>query len=300
MGLFDFLFGPRIRLPYDRPTRLTRTARRAGAPGVDAAKLAIAALDGLKGVADVASAKRVPKGFYEYAQAMLTGFDLYADAARKTMGFEELPRAGTAEGKAACTTIPFPVSGVEMLVAYRKARQWRDFPQLAQRIAAQAEELFKLIQAGHTGKDLEKISLTGNAVAQGRLQWAQRGETCAFFDEGKGKCRLGDARPMVCRGHQLDGDVARHEPSHPEYLKAPAKNVRLPVVQQVAIGQLDKRMALQISPFLQAGMLQLLALNEGQLIQEVGEPPQRMEMDGRVQQRANKNVKHAKKFQKKK
>jgi ribosomal protein L30 len=82
--------------------------------------------------------------------------------------------------------------------------------------------------------------------------------------------------------------------------KAPAKNVRLPVVQQVAIGQLDKRMALQISPFLQAGMLQVLSLNEGQLIQEVGEPPQRMEMDGRVQQRANKNVKHAKKFQKKK
>ena len=38
---------------------------------------------------------------------------------------------------------------------------------------------------------------------------------------------------------------------------------------------------------------------EGELLQEVGEAPQRMQQDGRVAQKANRNVKHAKKYQKK-
>jgi hypothetical protein len=79
-----------------------------------------------------------------------------------------------------------------------------------------------------------------------------------------------------------------------------AKNIRLPVKVQVALAQLDKRMMLQMSPFLYAGALQLLQLGEGQPIQEVGEAPQRMQQDGQVAQKANRNVKHAAKFKKKK
>ena len=41
-------------------------------------------------------------------------------------------------------------------------------------------------------------------------------------------------------------------------------------------------------------------LQEGQPIQEVGEAPQRMQQDGQVAQKANRNVKHAAKFKKKK
>jgi hypothetical protein len=49
-----------------------------------------------------------------------------------------------------------------------------------------------------------------------------------------------------------------------------------------------------------ASVLQLLQLGEGQMLQEVGEAPQRMQQDGRVAQKANRNVSHAKKFAKKK
>jgi len=67
---------------------------------------------------------------------------------------------------------------------------------------------------------------------------------------------------------------------------------------QVLLTQLDKRMLLQNSPFLPAGVLQMLELGQGQVIQEVGEAPLRLQQDGSVAQRANRNVKHAKKFQK--
>ena len=42
-----------------------------------------------------------------------------------------------------------------------------------------------------------------------------------------------------------------------------------------------------------------LQLAEGALIQEVGEAPIKMQQDGHVAQRANRNVRHAKKYQKK-
>jgi hypothetical protein len=47
-------------------------------------------------------------------------------------------------------------------------------------------------------------------------------------------------------------------------------------------------------------VLQILQLADGQLVQEVGEPPVKMQQDGQIAARANRNVKHAKKFNKKK
>ncbi|MCA9684463.1 MAG: hypothetical protein KC457_19875, partial [Myxococcales bacterium] len=67
---------------------------------------------------------------------------------------------------------------------------------------------------------------------------------------------------------------------------------------QASLAQIDKRMELGLSPFLYASVLQLLQLGEGELLQEVGEAPRPMQQDGRVAQKANRNVKHAKKFQK--
>jgi hypothetical protein len=74
------------------------------------------------------------------------------------------------------------------------------------------------------------------------------------------------------------------------------RNIRIPIRKQAALQQLDKRMSLGLAPFMYAGVLQLLELAQGELIPETGEAVQRMGQDGRVQQRANRNVKHAKKF----
>ena len=59
-------------------------------------------------------------------------------------------------------------------------------------------------------------------------------------------------------------------------------------------------MNLELSPFLYAAVLQLLQIAEGQQINEAGEAPARMQQDGAVARPANRNVAHAKKFQKKK
>jgi hypothetical protein len=57
-------------------------------------------------------------------------------------------------------------------------------------------------------------------------------------------------------------------------------------------------MGLGLSPFLWVAVLQLLQLADGELLHEAGEAPRRMQQDGRVAQRANRNVRHAKKFKK--
>ncbi len=300
-AVLDFLaalFGRRSSLPRDRVTRTSRSARKAGAEHAAAIQKAIDTIAGLPGVADVAKTKRVPKGFYDEADAMYAAYDRYIDTVRRTIGLEDAAPAGTPEGKGACYTAPLGVSGVEALAIYRKIRTWQDFPQVAQRLGELGEQVFKDIQSNHTGKDPEKIRMTSKAAVTGRQQYEARAQACPFLDEGKGRCRIWDVRPNVCRMHHVTGDKALAHPSHEQHANVQVVNIRLPVRSQVALTQIDRRMGLGLSPFVFASELQLLQLAEGQMIQEVGEAPQRMQQDGRVQQKANRNVKHAKKFQK--
>lgn len=193
------------------------------------------------------------------------------------------------------------LSAIEALDIYRAIRGWRDFPQVARRLGELGEQQFKDIQEGHAGKDPEKIRLGGKAVRSGRLKFAQRMEPCPFLDTAKERCRIWEQRPLVCRMHHPSTPSEWSFPDHEKYPDGvKAKNLRLPVKIQVALAQLDKRMMLQLSPFMYASVLQILQLAEGQLVQEVGEAPVRMQQDGHIQQRANRNVAHAKKFKKKK
>ena len=57
-------------------------------------------------------------------------------------------------------------------------------------------------------------------------------------------------------------------------------------------------MALGLSPFLYAGVLQVLELSGGELIQEVGEAPRKMQQGGMVGERANRGGKHSKRAKK--
>nr|WP_255216169.1 YkgJ family cysteine cluster protein [Pseudenhygromyxa sp. WMMC2535] len=142
--------------------------------------------------------------------------------------------------------------------------------------------------------------MTSKAAGMGRKQFAERGEPCPFLDQGKGRCRIWERRPAVCRMQHITGDPTLADPRHERHEQVEVVNIRLPVRPQVSLSQIDKRMGLGISPFLYAGVLQLLQLSEGQMLLEVGEAPRPMQQDGRVVQRANRNVKHAKKYQKKK
>jgi Fe-S-cluster containining protein len=192
------------------------------------------------------------------------------------------------------------VSAIETLNIYRTIRTWKDFPQVARRLGELGEQQFKDIQSGHSGKDPEKIRMGGRAVRQGRLAFAQRKEPCPFLDVDKQRCRIWDQRPIVCRMHHPVTPPEWSQPDNEHYPSdVEAKNIRVPVKVQVGLAQLDKRMMLQMSPFMYAGILQLLQLGEGAVIQEVGEAPMRMQQDGHIAQRANRNVRHAKKFKKK-
>ncbi len=259
---------------------------------------AIDEIGAMPGLADIGQTKKVPKGFSERVEVLLAHYDKYAERAREELGIADLPRAGTPEGVGACYAAPMGVSGVEAINIYREVRTWKDFQAVAQRMGELAEMQMKDIQSLHKGKDPEKIRLTGKAVQKGRVHFARRGEPCPFLDRNKRRCRLGELRPVVCRMHHIATDPQWSNPQHPEHDKVQAKNLRLPIRQQVALQQIDKRMALQLSPFLYVGTLQLLQLTEGELIQEVGEAPRRMQQDGRVAQRANRNVKHAAKYKK--
>ena len=298
MGLLSAIFGPRIRLPRDQTTRVPRAVKKRAKEHVEGMQKAIDEIGGMKGIADVPATKRVPKGFYERVEVLIAHYDQYADEARKTLGLEDAPRAGTPEGVGACYAAPMGVFGVEALNIYRKVRTWKDFPTVAQRTGELAEAQMKEIQGRHKGKDPEKIRMTGKAVQEGRRAYARSGEPCPFLDRNKRRCRIWDERPFSCRMHHITTDPAWSNPQHPEHDKVVAKNLRLPVRQQVALQQLDKRTSLGLSPFLFVNVLQLLQLGDGELIQEVGEAPIKMQQDGRVAGRANRNVKHAKKFKK--
>jgi len=90
------------------------------------------------------------------------------------------------------------------------------------------------------------------------------------------------------------GTVA--SPGYPKQVKA--YNVRIPLRQQVALMQIEKRMLMNAAPFLNANVLQWLQLAEGQLLAEVGEAPLRLAADGQTAAKANRNKPGAKKFSK--
>jgi len=261
---------------------------------------ALDAIAALPGLADIKDTKRVPRGFYGLCESFLEHYDHYTSTVREHMKLGNAARPGAPGGCNACYEVPVGVHAIEALVIYRKIRPWKEFPKLAQSLADLAEQQFKAIQAEHHGKDPEKVRMGGKAVQKGRLAFAKRGVPCPFLDVEKQRCRIWDVRPLVCRMHHVLSDPSWSHPTHARYTEVAAKNLRPPLRMQVALAQLDKRMILQLSPILYAGILQILQLGEGQTIPEIGEAPQRMQQDGQIVQRANRNVKHAKKYQKNK
>ncbi|TPV93860.1 MAG: YkgJ family cysteine cluster protein [Myxococcales bacterium FL481] len=300
MGLLDLILRRGNRLPRDQVTRLSRRARAASKAEVAAMHTAIEKISALPGLADVNRTKRVPKGFYGAVDELVRLYDEYLTKVRHEMGLEEAAVAGQGEGVAACHDVPMGVAGIESLNIYRHARTWKDFPQVAQRLGEASEKLFQEIQSRHKGKDPEKIRMTGKAVFDGRRAFAKTATPCPFLDANRSKCRIWDRRPIVCRMHHLPHNPDWAHPQHPRFDDLKAKNLRLPVRQQLELTRIDKRMELQASPFLHVGVMQLLNLAGGELIPEVGEAARRMGQDGRVAQRANRNVRHAKKFKKRK
>lgn len=303
MALADLIgvfFGPRPRLPRDHVTRPSRGARKATKAESATMQSALDKLSALPGIAEVKETKRLPRGFTAAVDELREGYDAYFDKVRSFLpGGQEAKRPGEPGGCGACYAAPMPVMASEAISIYREVRTWRDFPKVAQRLAEYGEDQFKEIQSLHTGKDPERMRMSGKAVQRGRVAFAKKMQPCPFLDEGKQRCRIWEQRPICCRMHlpRVDEDATR--PEHEGWPTAvKAHNVRLPVKQQVTVRQLDKRLALELNPFLYASILQLAQLADGELIPEVGEAPRRMQQDGQVARRANRNVKHAKKYQK--
>ena len=98
--------------------------------------------------------------------------------------------------------------------------------------------------------------------------------------------------------HLAVTDPTWSDPRDASFNKVVAKNIRLPVRQQVALMQIEKRMMLGAAPFLNATLLQLLHFCEGQTIAEVGESPLRFGADGAPAAKANRSKPSAKKYQK--
>lgn len=300
LGLLGAWFGHRERMPADRVTRTPRAAKKAAAGAIAGMQQALEQIGALPGIADVKQQRRVPRGFFALLRSFYTHYDEYHAVARRHLPIvEQAKRKGEPGGTAACYEVPMGVHAVEAINIFRTTRLWRDFPEVARQLGEQGEQLFKDIQAGHTGKDPEKIRMGGKAVRQGRLTAARRLVPCPLLDQGKDRCRIWDDRPVACRMHIPTTPPEWSRPDHEQFPRGiQAFNIRPPVRVQVLLTQLDKRMMLQNSPFLPASILQMLELGQGQVIQEAGEAPLRMQQDGSVAQRANRNVKHAKKFQK--
>jgi Fe-S-cluster containining protein len=295
------LFGPRLKLPADQVTRLPGAAKKAAAPHAAAIQATLDKISGLPGIADVKESKRLPRGTATLVKELLHHVDAYHDALRTSMGIgAETRRPGEKGGTNGCIPAPLGVSAIEALHIYRTIRTWPDFPDMAKRLAELGEQQFKDIQALSPGAG-DKVRVGGKQVQQGRVVFAQRLQPCPFLDTGSQRCRIWEQRPIACRYHHPVEPPDGLRPDHEAWPKGvKAKNLRLPVRGQVTVQQLDKRMALELSPFLYASILQLLQLAEGKQIQEAGEAPVKLQQDGNVARPANRNVAHAKKFQKKK
>ena len=295
------MFGRRIRLPRDQMTRVPRAVRKVAAPQVAAIEAAIDTIAALPGLADVATTKKLPKGFFAAVRALMAAYDAYIAVVVKHLPvLQQAVRPGTPEGHNGCYEQPVGVTGVEGMAIYREARPWRDFAPVAQELARLGEQQFKDIQALHTGKDPEKIGMTSVAVQQGRVDFARRHEACPLLDQTTLRCRVWEQRPFVCRMHHIL-DPASADPTAPAWPgQARVFNVRLPLRQQVALMQIEKRMLLTPAPFLDANILQWLQLAEGHQLSEVGEAPLRFAPDGQPPAKANRNRPGAKKFKDKK
>lgn len=294
------LFGRRIRLPRDHVTKPSRAARKAAEPQVAAIQAAIDAIAALDGLADVATTKRLPRGFFAAAQALTAAYDDYIRVVvEHTPALQTAARPGTPQGWRSCYEQPIGVTGVEGLAIYRAIRPWKDFPQVAQELARTGEAQYKEIQALHTGKDPDKISMAGPAVQQGRLNSARRRELCPLLDPETHRCRAWDNRPFACRMHFVLSDPAWTDPQDEHFPKqVQAVNVRMPLRQQVALMQIEKRMMLAPAPFLNANILQWLHLAKGEGLSEAGEAPVRFAPDGQPAVKANRNRPNAKKYEK--
>ncbi|HEY0136225.1 MAG TPA: YkgJ family cysteine cluster protein [Nannocystis sp.] len=295
------MFGRRIRLPRDQVSKVPRAAKKAAEPQVAAMQAAIDTIAALPDLADVATTKKLPKGFFAAVQALTAAYDAYiAVVVKHTPALQSAARAGTPEGSNGCYEQPVGVTGVEGLAIYRNARLWKDFAPVAQELARLGEQQFKDIQSLHTGKDPEKIGMTSLAVQQGRVDFARRKEHCPLLDRTTLRCKAWEQRPFVCRMHHIL-DPASADPQAPDWPKqAKVFNVRVPLRQQVALMQIEKRMLLTPAPFLNANILQWLQLAEGHQISEVGEAPLRFAPDGQPPAKANRNRPNAKKFKDKK
>ena len=295
------MFGRRIRLPRDQMTRVPRAVRKVAEPQVAAIQAAIDTIAALPGLADVATTKKLPKGFFAAVRVLTAAYDAYIAVVVKQMPvLHKAARPGTPEGHSGCYEQPVGVTGVEGMAIYREARPWRDFAPVAQELARLGEQQFKDIQGLHTGKDPEKIGMTSVAVQQGRVDFARRHETCPLLDKTTQRCRVWEQRPFVCRMHHIL-EPASADPTAPGWPRqARVFNVRVPLRQQVALMQIEKRMLLTPAPFLDANILQWLQLAEGHQLSELGEAPLRFAPDGQPSAKANRNRPGAKKFKDKK
>lgn len=282
-------FRRRTGYPRDRMSKIPRAARKAASAQLAAIQTTLDKLSALPGIADVAQTKRVPKGFYALVDEFFQCYDSYIQVVSKTMGLTSAPRPGTAVGQNCCLEAPIGVAGIEGLAIYRKIRTWKDFPQVAQKLAHLGQQLFDDIQKLHHGQDPQKIRMNSLAVIQGRHDFNRRGHFCPFYEQSKQRCRIWDQRPQNCRMHFVLTDPAWSDPRSEHYKQVEVKNIRLPLRQQVALAQLEKRMMLSASPFLYANILQLMQLNNGQMLLEVGEAPMPMAQDGTIQARANRS-----------
>jgi Fe-S-cluster containining protein len=295
-----FLLGGGLRLPGDQTTRIPRRIRKKAKVHVDAMQAVLDELGGLQGLADVPESKQLPRGFHGLVDKLTQHYDAYVDMVREDLGLTDTPRPGEPGGCNACYSVPFGVSGAEALHIYRKVRTRKDFPKLANRIGTLGEQQFADIQANAQGKDAAQIRGGSKAVQQGRIDFAKRGEPCPFLDVDAQRCKIWEARPFTCRMHHATSDPAWSDARHENFSKVKAKNIRLPVKAQVALAQIDKRMGLQIAPFLYASLLQILQLADGEVLTEVGEPALKMGQDGSMQQRANRDRGKSKRDTKKK
>lgn len=299
MALLDGIFGPRNKLPRDKRQRIPGRVKRATKAEGLAVKQAVDTLSGLDGIADITTDKlTLPRGFSKSFETVLEHYDSYIDRVADLMGVADLPRAGTPEGQNACYEAPMGVSAVESFHIYRTIRSWKDFPRVGQSMGEQAQSLMDAIQSRHQGKDPEKIRLGGKAVGEGRLTLIKEGKPCPFLDKSRGRCRIWEQRPAVCRMHFIRSDPEWSHPEHDRFEDVDAVNIRWPMQAQVGLTQLDKRLNLQLSPFMYVSTLQLLEMSQGDMVLEVGETPRRMGEDGRVSQRANRGKKTAKKYKK--
>ncbi|MGB1275468.1 MAG: hypothetical protein ACPG77_06930 [Nannocystaceae bacterium] len=294
-GILGALFGRGRPLPRDRTTKISRAAKKAAQPHVDGMQAAIAELEALDGLADVATEKRLPKGFQAAFTAFQGHYDRYIETVRKQMNLESAVVPGTAAGSVCCSEVPMGVTGAEAVVIYRTIRLWPDFPEVAKQLAAQGERQFNEIQSRYKGKDPAKIRMGSKPVQEGRIAYAAEGEPCAFADP-KGRCRIWEQRPQSCRMHHVVSDPAWSHAGHENFAKVKLVNIRVPLRQQVALGQVEKRMVLGASPFLPATLMQIVQLVDGDMLYEVGEAPMRFSAQGTAMPRANRNRKGAKKF----